>query len=185
MNERRETLMENLPRLGYGILLNNLKNPGNIGSIIRSAHSFGCSEVILSGTDKLTQNAKKAATKKERWEKITFIGENERTIDWIESSPYNPVIVDNSEGAESFTDMKIPLNPLFIFGNETSGVETELLESDYPVAYIPQIGADKSINVACAAAIIMYSYFLSKWKTLERIDDWNCCYSPGRGEVIR
>ncbi len=185
MNDRRSRLMKSIPRLNYAILLNNLKNPGNIGSIIRSAHSFGCNEVVISGYDKLTENAKKAATKKERWEKITFIDEDERIIDWIERSSYDPVVIENSEGAVSITEIDPPTNPLFIFGNERRGVEEDLLDNDYPVVYIPHIGVDKSINVACAAAIVMYSYFLSRWENLSRVDDWNCCYSPVRGEIVR
>ena len=82
------------------------------------------------------------------------------------------VTIENSKGVVSITELELPPNSIFIFGNETAGVEKDLQDLDHPVAHSPQIGTDKSINVVCAAAIVMYTIFLSKWKDLDRIDGW-------------
>ncbi len=182
MNPRREKLIENIPKMGYAILLDHFEKEGNIGTTIRTAHAFGCDEVIVLGWERFTKFMKKSSRKMDRWIKVTFFKDYKELKKYIDKRGYSIIVIDTFELAKPFTEIEFPEKPLFIFGNETKGVSEEFLDNDQ--YYIPQIGTQNSINVANAAAIVMYHIFKERWNTFGRVDDWNCSYSLSTGMVV-
>ena len=49
---------------------------------------------------------------------------------------------------------------LICFGEENSGVAPEIISKCHKTIYIEQLGSVRSLNVAAAAAIVMYDYFV-------------------------
>jgi len=184
MNERREKVAKDLPRLNYGVLLDNLKDSANIGTIIRTCHAFGCGEIILYGYEYLNRKSQTTSRNLYRWENISFFQEKKSLIQYIDSSDYDLVVVDTCPESKSLSCFDFPKKPLFVFGHESLGVE-EFLKENNVMIYIPQIGTTKTINVSNAASIILYHFFQQTWKNHSRIEDWNCSYSPSKGKVIR
>ena len=155
-------MIKSLPRLNYGILLDNLKYPGNIGAIIRTAHAFGAGEIIIFGYESITRPMRMAARNLHRWENINFFLEVEPLIQHIESKKYDLVIIDTCPEASSVSSFNFPKKPLFVFGHESLGVE-DFLKKENNIIYIPQIGTQNSINVSSAASIILYELYKQRW----------------------
>ena len=183
MNSRRNELKKDMPKLGFSILLDNLEKEGNIGTIIRAAHAFGCEEVLIYWYKKLSHYMMKASRQMDRWMDIKVFMDYDKLLEYIERNQYSILVVDTFPNAEPLTEISFPEKPLIVFGNETEG-GNEIMRS-YDQVYIPQIGTQNSINVANAASIVMYKIFLERWYDVSRIDDWNCSYSINMGVVVR
>ena len=183
MNSRRVELKENIPKLGYSILLYNVEKEGNIGTIIRTAHAFGCDEILVFGREKLSNYILKCSRGMHRWIDIQLFHDHGSLFQYIEKMKYSVVVIDTFPKAKPLTNFEFPKKPLFVFGNEKSGIDEEMMEFDQ--VYIPQIGTQISINVAGAASIVLYKIFKERWTDYSRIDDWNCSYSINEGIVKR
>ena len=140
------------------LLLENIQDPGNVGTLIRTAAAFGFSGVIMTENcaDPLSPKCVQATagTVLSVWlRKITHYLELARTL---RKSGYTLIAADLNGVAEpSILTRQSKL--LLALGNEAAGLSKELLEaSDYRLR-IPTIQEKaESLNVAACGAICMY-----------------------------
>jgi TrmH family RNA methyltransferase len=123
-----------------------LSDPGNVGTLIRSADAFGAA-VSLSPecADPLSQKALRAST-----------GAIFRVplVPW-EELPGRLVALDAS-GAVSLGDADLTPPVTIVLGAERAGLPDDLLAACDVVAAIPMRGDAESLNVAAAGAIALY-----------------------------
>ena len=139
------------------LILDDLQDPGNIGTLIRTALAFSIDQVILSNicvdlyNDKLLRSMQGANFH------ISCIYDDLKTV--ISTLKKNNVKIIGSalENGQDIKQIKISEKMAFIVGNEGNGMNKDILqECDY-VGYIP-INTIESLNVAIAGSIMMY-YF--------------------------
>lgn len=154
---------EDIQLEGGWLLLDNVQDPGNVGTMIRTADAAGLSGVILGEGSSDIYNTK--------------------VLRAMQGSNYHLPVIRKSlvEMINKFKAAKIPvygteLNPeaiayqkltgldqyALIMGNEGQGVSSEILELTDQNIYIPIRGAAESLNVAIAAGILMYHLELNK-----------------------
>ena len=123
-----------------------LSDPGNVGTLIRSADAFGAA-ISLSEecADPLSQKALRASA-----------GAIFRVplVPWDER-PGRQVALDAS-GPVALADVDLALPVTIVLGAERAGLPDELLTACDAVASIPMPGDAESLNVAAAGAIALY-----------------------------
>jgi TrmH family RNA methyltransferase len=133
------------------LLLDHIQDPGNLGTLLRSALSFGFETVVLDETvdpynDKVLRSTQGALFQLNILEQsiMAFIGNN----------PTHKVIATALEG--TLLEQAHVTKPFaLILGNEGSGIKAELLNKADLTITIPMVKTE-SLNVAVAGSIIMY-----------------------------
>ncbi|MBN1413271.1 MAG: hypothetical protein JW969_20690 [Spirochaetales bacterium] len=137
-------------------------NPGNLGSIIRSADAFGADAVITlgHGIDPYDPAVIRASLGAVFAGRTFHEPSSVKLTEWLSSlkTRYADMLVAGTDSdAERGIDDRVLRKPLvLIFGNEAKGVSVRLKEFADRMIGIPMQGAVNSLNVACAASIFLY-----------------------------
>lgn len=141
------------------LMLDELQDAGNFGSIIRTAESFGCLGIIYKKDNQVQINDVVVKTSAGSITNIRFlktanlaniINKLKSNNFWIISSTLD----DDSKDISMFSvDFE---NICLIVGNENKGVSKNLInESDLKVK-IPMVGMTQSLNVSVSTGILLY-----------------------------
>lgn len=147
------------------IILDKIQDPGNLGTIIRSAVSFGIRNVIcIEGTvDAFSPKVIRSTMSGIRKVNIYNVSNNEidKMINILKNSKYN--IIGTSLLAEKYiSDDNVSRKDIFVMGNEANGVSEELLKNCDRYIKIPMENSMESLNVGVATAILMYEQYLKE-----------------------
>jgi len=145
---------------GTSFYLDDIRDPGNMGTILRTAAWFGiqhlfCSEECVDRYNPKVVQASMGAV-------IHVNIEVQSLVDLKTKFPDLPILAASSNGSNLYT-AEIPKPALIIIGNESKGIRQEWLNEADQLISIP--GADnetsESLNAAVAAGVIM-SYLFQK-----------------------
>ncbi|AMP06000.1 TrmH family RNA methyltransferase [Collimonas pratensis] len=136
------------------VLLDNLQDPGNLGSILRSAAAAGIKQIYCS-----TGSASAWSPKVLRAGMgAHFILDIFEGVDLaaLMSATLVPVFATSSYATQSIyqADLRAPL--AWLFGHEGQGVAEDLLQLAGQQVVIPHRGQMESLNVAAAAAVCFF-----------------------------
>ena len=137
------------------IILDKVQDPGNVGTIIRSASAFNFDTIVLSLDSVNKYNDKLIRSSQGMLFNSNVIVKNiEEFIKELKNNNYTICATDVNDGknVSEITDKKIAL----IMGNEGSGVSDKIKKLSDKNIYIPTNDKCESLNVAVAASIIMY-----------------------------
>jgi len=141
------------PRL---VILAGLQDPGNVGTIIRSAEAFASSGVVLTpgSVSPWNQKALRASAGSSfRLPVVSLakVSQLRRLAD--KHIPTYACVAD--AGASIFeTDLRGPI--AFVIGNEGAGISDEILSFCQGSLHVPCPGKVESLNAAIAASIVLY-----------------------------
>jgi TrmH family RNA methyltransferase len=139
------------------VLLDGIQDPGNLGTIIRTADSAGFDGVILGeGTVDVYNSKVIRSTQGSIFHLPVVTGNLEEWIGNIKEKQipiYGTALVD----AKFYYDIEPLQSFALILGNEGKGVNPHLLKQTSQNVYIPIYGQAESLNVAIAAGILFYT----------------------------
>lgn len=139
------------------VVLHELQNPGNIGTIIRTADAAGMAGVILLGNtaDPLSGPAIKASMGSLFALPVVAVAEPAELLSWASGNGLRLVALTGGGSAELWAaELDRPM--LVLFGNEGAGLPEPLLAAAELSVRIPMTGTAESLNVAAAAAVVLY-----------------------------
>ncbi|MBN3033779.1 MAG: RNA methyltransferase [Candidatus Saganbacteria bacterium] len=134
-----------------------VQDPGNLGTIIRSADAFGATGVILSkGTVDLYNPKVVRSTMGSLFHlPIVMTEDEEETIKYLKEHKVKIVAADGSARQDiSVTDLKGAV--AIMIGNEGAGLAKEVKKLADEKARIPMAGKAESLNVGIAASVLLY-----------------------------
>lgn len=139
------------------IVLDNVQDPGNVGTLLRSALAFDFDQVILSSNCVDLYNDKVVRASQGAIFKIATLSEDlEDVYKQLKKQDYQII-------ATSLNDKSMPLNNLqtkakfaIVLGNEGSGVSKTSLDNASVVVKIKMSSKIDSLNVGVAGSIVMY-----------------------------
>ena len=142
------------------VLLDNLQDPGNLGSILRSAAAAGIKWVVCS-TGCVAAWSPKVLRAGMGAHFLLHIVENADLHALLQTAAL-PVLATSSHAAQTVYqhDLRQPL--AWLFGHEGQGVAPELLEMATHRVAIPHLGNVESLNVAASAAICFFEQVRQK-----------------------
>lgn len=139
------------------VVAHELRDPGNLGTIIRIADSAGASGVIITGisVDMFDPKAVRATMGSIFSLPVVRVKEIGKLKGWLSQNNIKMIATSLSAKCYYF-DLEYNEPVAIILGNEAEGLNAEILENADEVVKIPMLGRADSLNVASAAAIIIY-----------------------------
>lgn len=140
------------------VLLAQVRDPGNVGTVIRVADAAGADGVVCSaGTvDPLNPKTVRAAAGSSFHLPVAADVALSEAIERARAIGMNVVAAD-AAGAPLFSEVDLRRPTMWVFGNEAWGLPDDLLEACDEVAAIPIYGRAESLNLATAAAVCLYA----------------------------
>ena len=136
------------------IYLHEIQDPGNAGTILRTADAMGIDAVIVSpGSVDMYSPKVVRATAGSLWHVPLFTGITLAQLN--EQLPNVAKIALSAQGNKSLLEVKELPDVVAIFGNEARGIDA-LIGSDVMQVSIPMTGNAESLNLAAAAAIVIF-----------------------------
>lgn len=135
-----------------------IKNPGNIGSIIRLADNAGADTVYILEDDqpKKVSSIRKTAGLSFKNISLEFIS-FDRFMELLPEG-YKLVAIETSSGSTDIYQTKLPSKMAILLGNEQHGIPEEIIKRCDSTVYIPMIGRCKSMNVSQAFAVSIFEW---------------------------
>lgn len=139
------------------IILHRVHNPGNLGTILRTADATGCAGVILCGdtTDPFAPAAVKASMGALFALPLVQEREFDSVLDWTEEQGISLVGTSGYADADHW-DYSWNTPVAIVLGNEGDGLPDEILAQTDASVRIPMTGTAESLNLGIAAALLMY-----------------------------
>lgn len=136
------------------IILDNMQDPGNLGTIIRSACAFNIDTVVLSQDTVDLYNPKVVRATKGMLFKINIIVRDITTF--LEELDGYMIYGTDVVNGNNIKDIDIPEKVAIIIGNEGNGIRDEVKKYINKNIYIKMNKECESLNASVAASIIMY-----------------------------
>ncbi len=140
------------------IMLFQIRDPGNLGAVIRSCVAFGCEHIILTEDCADVYNPKtvRSAMGSLFRVKITKVPDFLPMIGQLRNSGRNVYAAELRPGARSIREIDLRADDIFIIGNEGHGISTNISEACSGSVYIPISSNAESLNASVAASVIMW-----------------------------
>lgn len=142
---------------GNILILDDIQDPGNLGTIIRSAVAFGIDTIVASKNTVDFYNLKTIRSSEGMLFNVNLIKKDlEEFILSIKDNYYiyNTSVVNGANVSE----IKVNKPYALIMGNEGAGVKSGIQKLANENVYIPMSDACESLNVAMATSIILYEF---------------------------
>lgn len=154
----RQKLQDFAPDKGLVLVLAGIQDPGNAGTLIRSADAMGAVGVVcLDGTVDLYNPKVVRSTMGSLFHLPVFTNVAVRELaDWAKAKKI-PLWATALQGAEDVTKTLFPSCSALILGSEGNGVPDVLLAMADKKVKIPMFGHAESLNVAIAGSILLFA----------------------------
>jgi len=147
-------------------ILHNIRSAHNVGSVFRTADAAGVSKIFLTGytpspIDRFGREqgeiAKTSlgATHTVPYESVPDI---HALIARLKEEGTRLVAIEQTGEAKEYRTASLKEDTAFIFGNEVTGIEPEVLEVCDTHLMIPMAGSKESLNVSVCAGIILFHF---------------------------
>jgi RNA methyltransferase, TrmH family len=142
------------------VLLDNLQDPGNVGSILRSAAAAGITQVFCSSgtafcwSPKVLRAAMGAHFVIEIFENVDLAA--------LVKAAAVPVLATSGYAKQRLYEVDLRQSVAWLFGHEGQGVADDLLGLATHQVVIPHLGQIESLNVAACAAVCFFEQLRQK-----------------------
>ncbi len=141
----------------FFVVLDEVQDPGNVGTVIRTAAAAGCTGIFLTKgcadvfAAKVVRASMGSLFHVPIFENLT----QEEVVDCLGKYEIS-ILATSLESSTIYFQMDFNKPVAVVFGNEGTGVSRQLLEKSKERVHIPLLGDVESLNVASAAAVILY-----------------------------
>ena len=141
----------------FYLICDKVQDPGNLGTIIRTAHAAGVNGIILTkGTvDIYNDKTIRSTMGSIFYIPIFYDDENYSIIKSLKEDGFNLVATSLAE-SKNFFEEDLKGKTILAVGNEGNGISDELFELADKKVKIPMPGGAESLNVSIATSIILF-----------------------------
>lgn len=155
-----EEVLKSQPKSKNGFLLmvtENLQDPGNIGTILRSADAMGADAVIVCGNSVDIYNDKviRAAMGSVLHLPVCVEKDTVTVVNKLKSEGIQ-VLAAHLKGSGNLQETDLTVPTALMVGNEGNGLTEEASRASSKLVRIPMPGQAESLNAAVSAAILLY-----------------------------
>ena len=148
---------QNIKNSGLSLVLDNLNDPGNLGTIIRLCDWFGVEQIVCSTNTVDCYNTKVVQASMGSLSRINIVYTD---INYFLKNETRLIYGAFLKG-ENVYHTKLPKEAILVLGNESNGISNEIQSLISNDITIPQFGISKeteSLNVAMATAILLSEF---------------------------
>jgi TrmH family RNA methyltransferase len=140
-------------------VLHEVRDPGNAGTILRSADAAGASGVVFAGSSVDTYNPKTVRASAGSIFHVPIV----RGVSTAEAmaalrARNVAVLAMDMYGEEDLFDADLPDATAFVFGNEAHGLPDEVAREADRRVRVPHVGRAESLNLAAAATVCLFEW---------------------------
>lgn len=143
---------------GRYLLLDTIQDPGNLGTILRSASAFGVTGVVTCGCADLTSpktvRASMGAVFRVPVWSVESLADAVQTL----RGKHRVLAAALSENCLCVGQTPLMPNDCVVIGNEGHGIAPEIIAACSDVIRIPMTGETESLNASIAASILLWEY---------------------------
>ena len=142
------------------MLLESVRDPSNLGAIIRSAAAFGIDRLIVSDDCADPYNAKtvRASMGTLFSQRIDRASDLAAAIELLKANGRRVFAAALDESAERLGDFPIETGDCAVVGNEGHGLSPRVIAACGRTVYIPMTERAESLNAAVAASVLMWTF---------------------------
>lgn len=154
-----DVAVDDLAPSGAVVLLHEVRDPGNAGTVLRSADAAGSGGVVCSTTSVDVYNPKTVRSSAGSIFHVPVV----RGVDTVETVGHLRdegfrVLAMDAEGTESLYAADLAGPVVFLFGNEAHGLPQDVVASADATMRIPHAGPAESLNLAAAATVCLFEW---------------------------
>ncbi|MEO6681482.1 MAG: RNA methyltransferase [Ginsengibacter sp.] len=142
------------------VILENIRSAYNVGSVFRTADAFLIESIIITGYTAVPphKEIKKTALGAEESVDWKYFKTTAEAMEDLKQKGYKIFAVEQVDGSISLENIDRDAfeKRAFIFGNEVSGVEQDIIPLCDGCVEIPQFGMKHSLNISVAAGIVLW-----------------------------
>ena len=160
-NLKFSSVLENLKKDEKIMAFEAIRDPGNIGTILRNAAAFGIDRIIFSSdcADMYSQKVIRASMGAIFKLNITVTDDLCRTLVELKNKQRRIIATTLKENSLQLRKDQITGSDVFVVGNEGHVVSEELISVSDESLFIPMCTNTESLNAAIAAAILMWELY--------------------------
>ncbi|WP_055481923.1 TrmH family RNA methyltransferase [Sphaerimonospora mesophila] len=167
-------LAEAVPPSGARLVavLAHVRDPGNAGTVLRTADAAGADAVVFSGASVDPYNGKcvRASAGSLFHLPVATGAPVAEAVRHARESGLRVLAADGA-GTRTLDEIDLGRPTAWMFGNEAWGLPAELLELADEVVRVPIYGRAESLNLATAAGICLYASARVQRKTLHSVEE--------------
>ncbi|MBO4347086.1 MAG: RNA methyltransferase [Lachnospiraceae bacterium] len=143
------------------MILENIQDPGNIGTIIRTAEGAGVNAIVMTKdcvdiyNPKVIRSTMGSIFRK----KFLYTEDIGVLIENLKKKGINVYACALSKDSKAYDEYDYKKGTAFVIGNEGNGLKKETIEACTNVCYIPMSGKVESLNASVAASLVMYEAY--------------------------
>lgn len=147
------------------VVLDNVRSQNNIGSVFRTCDAFRIDHICLCGICSTPPHREihKTALGAEDSVDWNYYESTEDCVAGLKSEGYEVLAVEQVDDSVKLDQMadRLPAGKkiALVFGNEVEGVQDSVVAMCDGCVEIPQFGTKHSLNISCAAAIVIWEFF--------------------------
>lgn len=151
-----EDIKSRINRNNFSVGMVNHQYEINIGTMVRITNAFAGREFLIIGNKRYDR---RSTVGTHNYETVVHIPDAKHLKDWTTANNRHLVAIEQDATAIPIYSVDFyPENPVFIFGNESSGIPKDILEIADMKVSIPQMGSVRSLNVSSACSIVVYDW---------------------------
>lgn len=144
------------------VALDDVQDPGNLGTILRTVDSIGVNQIIVSKGTADAFNSKVVRSTMGAIFRVKIIETDNliQTIKEIKKHHFK-LMVTSLQTENSIYDIQFN-KKIVVIGNEANGISKDIQEMADEKAKIPMLGKAESLNASVATGIVLYEYVRQK-----------------------
>ncbi|MBQ3868914.1 MAG: RNA methyltransferase [Clostridia bacterium] len=146
-----------LPRDGFVLICERLSDPGNVGTVIRSARAFGAGVILTPDcADPYSPKVLRAAMGAVFSRRVSFCSDVKSAVSGLKENGYTVYAAALHKKAAPLSKTDLSKKSAVIIGNEGAGLTDAAIDACDGVILIEMEKECESLNAAVAASVIMY-----------------------------
>ena len=139
------------------IVLEDLRDPGNLGTIMRTAEGAGMDGVIMSRETVDLFNPKVVRSTMGSIFRVPFVyvDDLQQTIEQMKQHQF-AIVATDLQGKNDYSAESYPAKTAVVIGNEAKGITEQMRQAATLLVKIPMQGKLESLNASIAAGLMMY-----------------------------
>ena len=144
-----------LPQSDRLLYLDRVRDPGNMGTVIRTACAAGYCDIVCDNCVDV-YNPKVIRSSMSTILHVNVYSAQDVSLEKLKSMGYAVVVAD-ADGESIFNLERLPEKLVLVIGNEAEGVSKEIFDLSDVAVSIPMNKNVESLNAAVSAAVLMYN----------------------------
>jgi len=139
-------------------VLDEIYDTYNIGSLFRLADAIAAEKIYLCGNMEYPPSSRihKAAVGTENWVPWEKTRSTLTTVKMLKKKNFQIIVVEQSKTSIPYSNLKPKFPCAIVVGNETTGVNKDIIKEANIIVELPMLGINKSFNVWGSAAVVAY-----------------------------